>query len=264
MLKKLRNAANFALSVNPYEARVAFDLVHLPLWMAAGYVTRPDNVGQGRHVFVLPGFGASDTAMFPLRAYLMRHGFQAHGWDLGTNRAGLDLRLAADTPPWGLVPPEPYKGELGVALLAVKMQEKVEAFHAKTGQTVSLVGWSLGGTIAREVARDLPDMVDHVVTLGSPLLGGPKYTRAAPFLARRGLDLDWIEQAVLDRQQTPLKVPATAIYSPTDGIVGSEAYVIPGDTETHYIRIDVAHLSMGIHRKILQTVVSELADSVNP
>ena len=218
------------------EYRAAFDFMTLPLRMTQLSLTPTENVGQGRRVCVLPGFGAGDGSMYPLRFFLEKHGFKTMGWGLGTNRAGIDRPHDPYAISWVADIPEPYNGEAGVPHLCDLMSERVKRSHAEHGEKIILIGWSLGGTIAREVARDLPEVVDHVVTLGSPLIGGPKYTAAAPLMAGRGLDLDWIEKEVEKRNQIPLQVEATAIFSPTDGVVGLSASQVPGDSDTNYIQ----------------------------
>jgi pimeloyl-ACP methyl ester carboxylesterase len=240
------------------EYRAAFDLMTMPLWLTGLNFARTEDVGQNRYVCVLPGFGAGDQSMYPLRFYLQKHGFQTFGWGLGVNRAGLDrphdpAELSGD-----FEVPSPYNGEAGVLHLCDLMVQRIRDFHAETGEPVALVGWSLGGTIAREVARDLPEVVDRVVTMGSPLLGGPKYTAAAPLLARRGLNLDWIEQQVLKRNEVPLQCKASAIVSATDGVVDESASMIPGDTQTEYKQVNVSHLGMGFNAQTLAHVLDGL------
>lgn len=80
---------------------------------------------------------------------------------------------------------------MSVPYLVDRFYDRVLERHAATGKTISLIGWSLGGVLAREVARDLPELVDRVITMGTLVSGGPKYTAAAPVLLRRGQDLDW-------------------------------------------------------------------------
>lgn len=240
------------------ESRAAVDLLTLPFRMTQLGFMPPRDLGKGRFVYVLPGFGAGDRSMYPLRYYLERHGFNTLGWGLGVNRAGLDKSHDPADLPWELDCPEPYRGEAGVLHLCHLMINKVRDLHRRSGRPVSLVGWSLGGTIAREVARELPGIVDNVITMGSPLLGGPKYSAAAPLLARRGLNLDWIEQEVLKRNEVPLQCRASAIFSPTDGVVDVSASVVPGDEITNYQQVDVPHLGMGINAQTLKLVLEGL------
>jgi len=240
------------------EYRVALDLLTLPLRLSCLKLQKPENVGKGRNVFVLPGFGASDTTMRPLRYFLQQHGFNTFGWGLGTNKAGMNLKHDPTLLSWQLEPPVPYNGEAGVPFLCDAMTEKIREFNSETNERVILVGWSLGGTIAREVARDLPDVVDHVITLGSPLIGGPKYTAAAKLLAKRGLDLDWIETLIEERNKRPITCKSSSIVSPSDGVVGYSASFVPQDDNTRYIELDIAHLGMGINSKAMALILEEL------
>ena len=190
------------------ETRVLGDALR----MCGRLLTPTDRRVNAGPVMLLPGFGAGHRAMQPMRAWLQRLGLQVEHWGLGGNRAGLDIRhsLADIGPTWTLEPIERYRGEAGVSLLADRTTERVRLRSAELGSPVTLVGWSLGGTIAREVARDAPECVQQVITLGSPVIGGPKYTAAAPSLAARGLDLDWIERQVERRNRVPIQVPVTA------------------------------------------------------
>lgn len=125
---------------------------------------------------VLPGFGADDRSTWPLRRFLRSLGYDVRGWGLGTN-------------------------DDDVEQLVERVGSIVEETAARAADRLSLLGWSLGGYIAREVGRDLPEQVRHVVTLGSPVIGGPKYTTAAAAVERRGYDLDEIGAKVVERKR---------------------------------------------------------------
>ncbi len=93
-------------------------------------------------------------------------------------------------------------------------------FTGVIGEKFALIGHSLGGYMAREVARQLPEHVSQLITFGSPVNGGPKYTAAGRVFLRRGVDMDWIEAIINEREKLPIKVPLTTIVSPSDAIVG--------------------------------------------
>lgn len=169
----------------PPEQPLAAPAQHLWLWelraipeLVGSLIPRPLAkrlpAGSGQPVVVLPGFGANDAAMILMVRRLKRLGYRAQSWGLGRNHG--DMRK--------LVP--------AVAAGVLKLAQA-------TDQKVSLVGWSLGGTIAREVARDHPAAVARLVTLGSPVVGGPKYTFVARAYIRKGYNLDRIEKSVAAR-----------------------------------------------------------------
>jgi pimeloyl-ACP methyl ester carboxylesterase len=121
----------------------------LPAWPAL--LRAP--AGDGHPVIVFPGLSASDASTYPLRSYLQRLGYAASGWNQGFNfgpRAGV-LRYARE-----------------------QVQEEVD----RTGRKVSLIGWSLGGIYARELAKEMPDQVRSVITLGTPFAGDHTSTNA--------------------------------------------------------------------------------------
>ena len=239
------------------ESRALLDLATLPLRLIGPRSKDP----SASTVIVLPGFGAGELAMRPLRRYLERHGHNAEDWGLGRDRAGLDIRHSLDelSEGWQPRPLERYRREGGVAYLVDRMVERVRVRAADVGEPVSLVGWSLGGTIAREVARDAPDAVRQVITLGSPFAGGPKYTAAGQSLRERGLDVDWIEEQVLLRERRPVTVPITAVVSPTDAIVGYSAAQDRFSINVEHVELNVAHLGMGLNRKVWKVVRERLA-----
>jgi pimeloyl-ACP methyl ester carboxylesterase len=238
------------------ELRSVADVLTMPLnFLGASQAT-----GPARPVILIPGFGAGDWSMRPLGLYLQRHGFETEGWGLGVNRAGLDIphTLADIGRGWSVRPIEPYRGEGGVAVLVDKMVGRVAARASALGEPVTLVGWSLGGTIAREIARDVPGAVHHVITLGSPFIGGPKYTVAGKRLENRGLNLDWIENQVRRRENRPVKVPITAVVSPSDAIVDFRATRDHFSENVEHVELDVPHLSMGFNRHVWRIILQTL------
>lgn len=215
-------------------------------------------------VLVLPGYGAGDASTWPLRRHLARHGVACEGWGLGMNRAGLDHghTLADLHPSWGAPVKQPYRREGGVAYLCTRMVAHVARRAEALGEPLTLVGWSLGGTIAREVARDLPQAVNRVVTLGSPIIGGPKYTAAAAALRRRGLDLDWIEAQVLARDARPIQQPLTSIISRRDGIVGRAAAIDRISPRVRHIEVAASHFGLGFNPVVWEHVLEAIRQPV--
>lgn len=233
------------------------------LWSSRAYWrARPGQTNAAQSaVMVLPGFGSGDLATRPLRQFLSQQGYTALGWGLGTNRAGLDIAhgpedIEAD---WmELTKDRQYRGEGSVPLLCQRARDQVRARSQELGQPLHLVGWSLGGFIAREVARDIPHHVRQVITLGSPVQGGPKYTAAAPLFRQRGQDLDWIEASIAARTANPIQVPITAIISPSDAIVSPAASRDDHSPQVEHIEHDAAHLGLGFNPMIWQIILEQL------
>src|SRR5579863_2885944 len=109
--------------------------------------------GDGHPVLVLPGLMASDVSTRPLRSFLQNKGYVASGWEQGRN---LGLRHGVQE---GMV-------------------DLVRELSDRNRRKISLVGWSLGGLYARQLAKMMPDRVRSVITLGSPFAGHPKATNA--------------------------------------------------------------------------------------
>ena len=216
-------------------AREATGLLELPglAWRVRGLLDQPR--GDGSSVVVLPGFGADDRSTWPLRAYLSRLGYRVRGWGLGRN-------------------------DRDVPETAIRMGEVLGEMAAHQGDAVSLVGWSLGGYIAREVARDRPEAIRQVITFGSPVIGGPKYTTAAVLASRRGWDLDGIAAAVAERKRVPLEVPITAIYSRRDGVVDWRACVDDeGGGPIEHVEVRATHVGLGFSAEVYRLVAQRLA-----
>lgn len=189
--------------------------------------------GNGEPVMVVPGFCASDSSTAVLRNYLRYLGYTVSGWGLGTNSGNV---------------PE----------LLENLTQKVAAYAQEQNNPVRLIGWSLGGYISREVARDRPDLVDSVITLGSPVIGGPKYTAVAPFYRQMGHDVEEIAREVEARYDQPLEVPVTAIYSRGDGVVAWEACVDDRSPNMEHVEVSGSHLSLGFSPGVLRIIAKRL------
>ncbi len=194
----------------------------------AGSVARQPR-GGGRPVMVIPGFSTNDASTIPLRAYLGGLGYECRGWGLGTNTGDVLTQVPQTI-------------------------ERVAAWSAERGGPVALVGWSLGGVIAREVTRARPELVDRVITFGTPLWG-PRHTTTP--MARRTELLPGIEERVLARNSTRIERPVTAIYSRSDGVVHWEACVDP-DPNTVNIEVTSSHIGLGIDPDVWCIVASTL------
>jgi pimeloyl-ACP methyl ester carboxylesterase len=185
---------------------------------------------------VLPGFGFGDASTWVLRTYLRHLGYDVRGWGLGVNSGNVP----------GLLP------------VVVRL---VEALADERGQPVRLVGWSLGGYLGREAARERPSLVSRVILLGSPVIGGPKYTVAAGLLRRRGVDLDAIEAEVAARNARPLPVPVTSVYSQADGVVAWEACVDATSAHAENIEVRASHIGLGFSPDVYEIIARRLHQS---
>jgi len=192
--------------------------------------------GDGHPVLVMPGWLAGDASTRALRWFLRRRGYHAHAWRLGRN---------------GGPTPELIAG----------MSERLHSLHARHGRKVSMIGWSLGGIYARELARRFPEMVRQVITLASPFRDTT--ATAVSRLYRSGLirpprtpDPD-VE--VQRRLRTPLAVPSSSLYSRTDGIVAWQSCIDePGPTREN-IAIRASHCGIGHHPAALRVIADRLA-----
>jgi pimeloyl-ACP methyl ester carboxylesterase len=191
--------------------------------------------GDGHPVLLLPGFLASDLSMAPMRRYLRELGYDAHAWRMGRNLGG-------------------------VARMRTGLRDRLAAIHAAAGRKVSIVGWSLGGVYARDLALQAPDMVRCVVTLGSPFANDVRATNATRLyeaLSGEGADDDPELRAAIAGD---LPVPATSIYSRTDGIVNWRTCLLRPSAIAENIEVHFAsHIGLGVNPAALWAVADRLA-----
>ncbi|NYH93741.1 esterase/lipase family protein [Novosphingobium marinum] len=216
-------------------ARLAFEMSALAaLYPMLGTVPR----GDGHPVLVLPGFATNDQMTVLLRTYLTHLGYSVHGWDLGWN---LDQHTI---------------GENGEHLA-----DRIAQIRADRGRKVSLVGWSLGGVIARAAARQDPNDVRQVIALGSPFTGNPEATNLNNLyeLLTGNVVSEMKGHTRYAKGHHPLKVPSTAIYSKTDGITAWENCISETDDITENIEVWSSHFGFVANPAVFYAVADRLA-----
>lgn len=191
--------------------------------------------GDGHPVLLIPGLMSSDWSTAPMRGYLSRLGYDAHGWGLGTNRG-------------------PRTG-LESALLG-----RLADLAAGRGRRVTLIGTSLGGIYARQIAKVRPDLVRSVVTLGSPFAQSPKATRAWRLYEYvSGLSIDRRDAHLGGALGMPPPVPTTAIYSRSDGICAWQGCTETRGPMAESVRVFGSHLGLPHNPFVFHVVADRLA-----
>lgn len=194
--------------------------------------------GDGHRVLVLPGLMAGDLTTVGLRHVLRARGYRPHAWRLGTNIG--PTRSIHD----GLV-------------------RRLAELSDDGAEPVSIIGWSLGGILARELARRHPENVRSVITLGSPFRlsnrDDPGATLAGRlFHAFRPWHTDFLGHAQGEEDRPALQVPATSIYSRLDGVVPWQACLdLPGPLREN-IEVSASHLGLGLHPAVIAIVLDRL------
>lgn len=188
--------------------------------------------GDGGPVLLVPGFGATDHSLALLGRFLRSRGHRVHSAGLG--RVGDDVPALAD-----------------------RLADRTAVIALAAGRPVALVGWSIGGVLAREVARDRPDLVSRVITFGSPVVGGPSYTALADRYSPEVL-AD-VRRAIDERESTPISVPITAIWSPNDGVVSPDACIDRRSPNCEHVKVRSTHIGMGFDPEVWSVVADRLA-----
>ena len=161
--------------------------------------------GDGHPVLVLPGFLAGDDSTRILRGYLKSLGYSVHPWLQGRNLAS-------------------------PGIVRERLVDRMLELHERHGRKLSIVGWSLGGVYGRSLARQMPDFVRQVVTLGSPFG---------------------------DRSAPP--VPSTAIYSRSDGVTRWETCRERPGPRLENIEVSGSHCGLGWNPLVLWAIADRLA-----
>lgn len=198
--------------------------------------------GDGHPVIVFPGFVSSDRATKPLRGLLDDLGYESHGWGLGSNIL--------------------FDDELENEMIAL-----VREVAQDSGRKVTLIGWSLGGLYAREVAKTCPDQVRAVISLGSPISGKPYHSNAHWLFKALNGEPSAIDQARYLELNIPPAVPTSSIFSKTDGVVAWEGSVqnspVPSsenaNKQIENIVVPASHLGLGVNPVVMAILANRLA-----
>lgn len=191
--------------------------------------------GDGHAVIVFPGFASSDLATKPLRKLFDDLNYDTHGWGLGYNFFFNDS-------------------------LESEMVSLVKEVAKKSGGKVSLLGWSLGGLFAREVAKQCVEDVRCVISLGSPISGSQAHSNVhGIFNAINGEPSDIDISRALQLNQAP-PVPTTSIFSKTDGIVAWEGSVQHNvDELSENVVVPASHIGLGVNPLVMMLLADRLS-----
>ena len=189
--------------------------------------------GEGQAILLIPGFGQSAKSTRALRNILQQQGFYAVDWALGRNL--------------GLKPG-----------MTSSLLEHMRKLHQDSGKPVALVGWSLGGVIARELARKEPQIVSRVISLGSPIAGGHSTTLQA-LLGLINTKSRGRNAGHDPKRYAPPPVPCTAIYTRNDGIVNWKASMEPETGRTENIEVRGSHLGLGFNPAVWHAICHRLS-----
>lgn len=211
-----------------------FQAVWQPLRLLSQYrgLTKR-KIGNGERIILLPGWKSHDTVMYPVKKFLTKLGYAPAYWGLGINH--------------GYV--EKYRDQLLVKLKSEKSNEKI-----------ILIGWSLGGTIAREIAREIPEKVASVITYGSPVIGGPTYTVGAKVWDSK--ETERIRNLIDEKDTTnPIQVPMSIIFTKNDSIVSWSACIDTKSKNVKHYEVNSTHLSLGIDPSVWKIVAHHLEEN---
>jgi pimeloyl-ACP methyl ester carboxylesterase len=221
-----------ALALTLMEARFLTEMAALSLTRRA---LRDAPAGDGHPVLVMPGLMSSDWSSRAMRKFLNGRGYAAHGWGLGVNRG-----------PRGTL-------EADLAALLNRLADR----H---GRKVSLIGTSLGGIYARQLAKAFPQLTRSVITLGSPFAGSPRATRAwRVYEWASGQSIASCDRHMGGRLATPPPLPTTAVYSRTDGICAWQCCVERTGPLSESVEVAGSHLGLTHNLQVYRILADRLA-----
>jgi len=193
--------------------------------------------GDGHPVVFFPGFVASDRSTKPMRKLFSDLGYSTYGWGLGRNLIYNERRDA-------------------------KMQALLKRVYNKHEEKVSLVGWSLGGLFAREMAKAMPEYVRSVVSLGSPISGDPDHSNAGQLFKLLNGEPDAQMLMRMKAMNAAPPVPTTSIYTKADGIVAWKSSVQRASkTPSENIQVPASHFGLGVNPLVMYAIADRLAQA---
>ncbi len=216
-------------------------IFELGSYYAAYPFLRSASKGDGHPVMVLPGFMTGDLVTRPLRRFLNTLGYRVYGWQQGINFGN------------HINPSESPQQDTGVV-------QHLQEIHRDHQRKVSLVGWSLGGVYAREIAKAHPELVRCVITLGSPFRDPVGATNIRwLYEALSGHSLADVKVDVFARLKLPPPMPSTSIYTKSDGIVSWRSCLDEETDINENVRVPGSHQGLGHNPIALWVIANRLA-----
>ena len=209
-------------------------LAELGMLYSYNSLYKNEKKGDGHTVMIIPGFMSTKTSTGVLREFIGNLGYNVVDWGLGRN--------------------------LGKVEYTELLLETLDELYIKEGQPISLIGWSLGGVIARQIAKERPELVRQVITLGSPFGGITEPNNATWMysIITNGKTPRDIDQDLLANFPLPAAVPTTAIYSKEDGIVPWKACMEIEDEIHQNIQVRGSHIGLGVNHSVLSIIADRL------
>jgi hypothetical protein len=193
--------------------------------------------GDGHPVVIFPGLALDERSIEPMKALCNDLGYVTYDWGRGCN-----------TGPQGDV-------DLWIDGLAQHVRRLVHQHE----QPVSLIGWSLGGIYAREIAKKLTGRVRHVITIGTPFAGSAEQTNVSWVYRVVNGQKPVLDESLIDRLRSAPAVPTTSIYSRTDGVVAWQACVHDRDEpHTENVEVQGSHCGLGWNPEVLSIIADRL------
>jgi pimeloyl-ACP methyl ester carboxylesterase len=223
----------------PSLALFGFEPLRAAIEYASLRLTRSacERSGDGHPVVIFPGLGTDGRSVEPLREFCNDLGFTGFGWGRGMN-----------TGPKGDI-------DAWIADLAVH----VRAMVSPNPERMTLIGWSLGGIYAREIAKLLDGQVRQVITIGTPLAGSADCTNVGLFYRLLNGQRAVLDPEMAVRFAAAPPVPTTSIYSRSDGVVSWRACLQAGGGQVQNIEVDGSHCGLGWNRKVWAVIADRLA-----
>jgi len=191
--------------------------------------------GDAHAVLVIPGFLAGDLSTDMLRRFLTFLGYRTYGWELGNNFGG-------------------------VYAMRAKLHARLTEIADRSAGKVSLVGWSLGGVYARDLALAMPQAIRYVITMGSPFANDLSATNAERlYELLSGESLATAEPGDLERLAGPLPMPTTSFYTKTDGIVNWQTCLVDESERAENVEVYASHIGLGVNPAVLWAIADRLA-----
>jgi hypothetical protein len=194
--------------------------------------------GDGHPVVIFPGLAGERHSVGPLKKFCERLGYQVYDWGRGFNTGP-----QGDADRW-----------------IDELAHDIFRLAAPHQQTVSLIGWSLGGIYAREVGKKLGPRVRQVITLGTPFGGAAERNNVTWLYRLLNGEKTAPDAAWMARMATAPDVPTTSIFSRSDGVVVWQACLQDGNRhDTENVEVDGSHCGLGWNVDVLTLIADRLS-----